>query len=85
MLKHLVIIATLLSISTYASAQTFGFVCGYGGLVYQSYNATGLNQFITKFNIDIYETIGVLKSFDDATGYRIGIIFLEQLLKIISS
>jgi hypothetical protein len=83
MLKHLLIITALLSISTYASAQTFGFgfVRGYGGLVYQSYNASGLNQFITKFNIDIYETIGVLKSFDDATGYRIGIIFFRATSK----
>jgi hypothetical protein len=82
MLNYLKIFFLLISISSITKAQTFGFGClgfvgGYGGFVYQSYDANGLNQFITKFNIDIYETIGVLKSFDNATGYRVGINFFR--------
>jgi hypothetical protein len=67
-------------------AQTFGFGClgfvgGYGGFVYQSYDAAGLNQFITTFNIETYETIGVLKSFDNSTGFRVGINFFRATFK----
>ena len=63
-------------------AQTFGFGClgfagGYGGFVYQSYNAEGLNQFVRNFNSEIFQTAFVLKEFDSAYGYRIGINFFR--------
>lgn len=86
MLKYLKIFFLWINISSIAEPQTFGFGClgfvgGYGGFVYQSYDADGLNQFITKFNIDTYETIGVLKSFDNSTGFRIGINFFRATFK----
>ena len=86
MLKYFKIFFIIISISAFAEAQTFGFGClgfvgGYGGFVYQSYDADGLNQFIWKFNIDTYETIGVLKSFDNSTGFRVGINFFRATFK----
>jgi hypothetical protein len=58
--------------------QSFGFGClgfvgGFGGYVYQSYDAAGLNKYITGFNMETYETMGVLNSFDNSTGFRVGL------------
>lgn len=65
------------------NAQTFGFGClglfgGYGGYVYQSYKADGLNQFIKSFNETRAATLNQqLKEYQDAVGFRIGINFFR--------
>ena len=55
MLKYFKIFFLLISISSIAEAQTFGFGClgfvgGYGGYSYQDYNAAGLNEYIRYWN-----------------------------------
>jgi hypothetical protein len=52
-------------------------VGGYGGYVYQDFDAKGLNQFITEFNLETYETLGVLKGINNASGYRLGLNFFR--------
>lgn len=82
MLKYVKIFLIFFSLISVTKAQTFGFGClgfvgGYGGFVYQNVEAKGLNQFITEFNLETYETFGVLKSIDNASGFRIGLNFFR--------
>jgi len=77
MLNHLKIFFLLLSISSFAQAQTFGFGClgfvgGYGGFTYQQYNAAGLNDYLEFFN-QLENTIDPVDEFTYATGYRVGL------------
>jgi len=68
-------------------SQTFGFGClglvgGYGGVVYQSYDATGLNQFFKSFNDSKNQTLtNYFKKFEYSLGYRIGINFFRASWK----
>ncbi|MCZ6703258.1 MAG: hypothetical protein O6940_09490, partial [Ignavibacteria bacterium] len=71
-------------------SQTFGFGClgffgGYGGIVYQEYNAKGLNNFVNLFNemhsatLEMNSNIldDLLQEYYGAVGYRVGINFFR--------
>jgi hypothetical protein len=67
----------LISISSIAEAQTFGFGClgfvgGYGGYSYQNYNAAGLNEYIRYWN-SLEFVNSPLDEFSSASGYRVGL------------
>ena len=72
----------LFSISN-SYSQTFGFGClglfgGYGGAVYQSYNAQGFNNYIKSFNADIgVDGERPLNTYDHSLGYRVGVNFFR--------
>ena len=77
MLKYLKIFFLLISISSLAEAQTFGFGClgfvgGYGGFTYQQYNAAGLNDYI-RFSNQFENIVDPVDEFSSATGYRVGL------------
>ena len=77
MLKYLKIFFLLISISSLAEAQTFGFGClgfvgGYGGYSYQDYNAAGLNEYIKYWN-SLEFVHSPLDEFSSASGYRVGL------------
>jgi hypothetical protein len=77
MLKHLKIFLIIISISSFAEAQTFGFGClgfvgGYGGFTYQQYSAAGLNDYLEYFN-QFENTIDPVAEFNSAIGYRVGL------------
>jgi len=80
---YTVIIFSVVSFSTTIYSQTFGFGClgffsGYGGAVYQSYNADGLNHFVKYFNETNSNTLDdPLQDFSDAFGYRFGVNFFR--------
>ncbi|HSW55936.1 MAG TPA: hypothetical protein VLH59_12685 [Ignavibacteriaceae bacterium] len=81
MLKYLKIFLIIISISSFAEAQTFGFGClgfvgGYGGFTYQQYDAAGLNDYISFFN-QLENTVDPVKEFSSATGYRVGLNFFR--------
>ncbi len=77
------IVLSVISFSTNINSQTFGFGClgffgGYGGIVYQSYKADGLNQFVKEFNEMNSSTLDdPLQEFYGAVGYRIGVNFFR--------
>lgn len=82
-LSCIVVIGFLILLNTSVRSQTFGFGClgffgGYGGAVYQSYNAEGLNQFVRDFNERPFPTLNdPLQEYYGAVGYRIGINFFR--------
>lgn len=81
MLKYLKIFFILISISSIAEAQTFGFGClgfvgGYGGYSYQDYNAAGLNEYIYYWNMPEF-VHSPLDEFSSASGYRVGLNFFR--------
>ncbi|MHA2100365.1 MAG: hypothetical protein ACW99A_16940 [Candidatus Kariarchaeaceae archaeon] len=67
--------------------QNFGFGClgfvgGYGGFVYQKYNAEGLNNFVRNFNEMNSNTLNApMEDFYGAVGYRVGINFFRATLE----
>ena len=80
---YTVIVLSVISFSTNINSQTFGFGClgffgGYGGIVYQSYKADGLNQFVKYFNEMNSSTLDdPLQEFYGAVGYRVGVNFFR--------
>jgi len=69
----------LLVFNTYPllNAQTFGFGClgfvgGYGGFVYQEFDASGLNEYITNFNQTEFVNTPITE-FSKETGFRVGL------------
>ena len=81
MLKYLKIFFLVISISSIAEAQTFGFGClgfvgGYGGYSYQDYNAAGLNEYIRYWN-SLEFVHSPLDEFSSASGYRVGLNFFR--------
>jgi len=80
---YTVIVLTVISFSTNINSQTFGFGClgffgGYGGVVYQSYKADGLNHIVKEFNEMNSGTLDdPLEEFYGAVGYRIGVNFFR--------
>jgi hypothetical protein len=71
----------MISISSIAEAQTFGFGClgfvgGYGGYSYQDYNAAGLNEYIRYWN-SLEFVHSPLDEFSSASGYRVGLNFFR--------
>ena len=68
-------------------SQNFGFGClgfvgGYGGIVYQKYDAQGLNNFVRNFNEMNSNTLNApLEEFYGAVGYRVGINFFRATLE----
>jgi hypothetical protein len=87
MLKNKYFLAALVTcvllLNTNVQSQTFGFGClgffgGYGGAVYQSYKAEGLNEFVKYFNEMKSSTIDdPLQEYYGAVGYRVGINFFR--------
>jgi hypothetical protein len=75
----------VISFNAKVFSQTLGFGClgfvgGYGGIVYQKYNAEGLNNFVKYFNET--ETLnGPMEEFYGAVGYRVGINFFRATLE----
>lgn len=73
--------------NTQIFSQTLGFGClgfvgGYGGVVYQKYNAEGLNNFVKYFNETNPSTLnGQMEEFYGAVGYRVGINFFRATLE----
>ena len=80
---YTVIIISVVLFNTNIKSQTFGFGClgffgGYGGVVYQSYKADGLNQFVKYFNEMKSTTLDdPLQDYYGAVGYRVGINFFR--------
>jgi hypothetical protein len=80
---YTVIVLSVISFNTNINSQTFGFGClgfvgGYGGVVYQSYKADGLNQFVKYFNEMYSATLDdPLQEFYGAVGYRVGVNFFR--------
>jgi hypothetical protein len=80
---YTVIILSVVLFNTTVNSQTFGFGClgffgGYGGIVYQSYKADGLNQFVKYFNEMNSTTLDdPLQEFYGAVGYRVGVNFFR--------
>ena len=78
-----IIIISVVSFNTNINSQTFGFGClgffsGYGGVVYQSYKAEGLNQFVKYFNEIKSGTLDdPLEEYYGAVGYRVGVNFFR--------
>lgn len=77
MLKHFKIFFVIISVSSFAEAQTFGFGClgfvgGYGGFTYQQYDAAGLNDYI-RFSNQLENTVDPVDEFNSAMGYRVGL------------
>jgi len=78
-----IIIISVVSFNTNINSQTFGFGClgffsGYGGVVYQSYKAEGLNQFVKYFNEIRPGTLDdPLEEYYGAVGYRVGVNFFR--------
>jgi len=59
---YTVILISVVFFNTNINSQTFGFGClgffgGYGGVVYQSFKADGLNQFVKYFNEQKFSTL----------------------------
>lgn len=78
-----VFVLSVVLFNTNINSQTFGFGClgffgGYGGVVYQSYKADGLNQFVKYFNEMKLSTLDdPLQEYYGAVGYRVGINFFR--------
>jgi len=78
---YTVFIFSVVTFSTNINSQTFGFGClgffsGYGGVVYQSYKADGLNQFVKNFNGPV-PLDSPLEEYYGAFGYRVGVNFFR--------
>jgi len=86
----IVVIGLLILLNSSVRSQTFGFGClgffwGYGGIVYQEYNAKGLNNFVNLFNEMHSTTLEMnsnilddpLQEYYGAVGYRVGINFFR--------
>jgi len=77
------IVLSVISFSTNINSQTFGFGClgffgGYGGVVYQSYKADGLNHIVKEFNEMYAATLDdPLQEYYGAVGYRVGVNFFR--------
>jgi len=80
---YTVIIISVVLFNTNINSQTFGFGClgffgGYGGVVYQSFKADGLNQFVKYFNEQKFSTLDdPLQDYYGAFGYRVGVNFFR--------
>lgn len=80
---YTVIIFSVVTFSTNINSQTFGFGClgffsGYGGAVYQSFKADGLNQFVEYFNeMNSGALNEPLQDYKGAFGYRVGVNFFR--------
>jgi len=80
---YTVIFLSVVLFNTNINSQTFGFGClgffgGYGGVVYQSYKADGLNQFVKYFNEMGPGTLDEpLQEYYGAVGYRVGVNFFR--------
>ena len=67
-------------------SQTLGFGClgfvgGFGGIVYQRYNAEGLNNYVDYFNDLHASTLNEpMEEYYGAVGYRVGINFFRATL-----
>ncbi len=67
--------------------QTFGFGClgfvgGYGGYSYQEFDAKGLNEYVSAFNISNKDSLSSpMGKFGKAKGYRVGINFFRANIK----
>lgn len=79
-----VFVLSVVLFNTNINSQTFGFGClgffgGYGGVVYQSYKADGLNQFVEYFNNEIRPGTldDPLQEYYGAFGYRVGVNFFR--------
>ena len=77
MLKRIKILLIFFSLISITKAQTFGFGClgfvgGYGGFVYQDFNASGLNEYISSFNQTEFVNTPV-NEFTKETGFRVGL------------
>jgi hypothetical protein len=78
-----IIIISVVSFNTNIKSQTFGFGClgffsGYGGVVYQSFKADGLNHFVKYFNEMRPSTLDEpLEEYYEAIGYRVGVNFFR--------
>jgi hypothetical protein len=65
------------------NAQSFGFGCfglvgGFGGYSYQTFKATGFNEFLSDFNESARDSLNSdLKPFRRAAGFRFGINFFR--------
>ena len=86
MLKRIKILLIFFSLISITKAQTFGFGClgfvgGYGGFVYQDFNASGLNEYISSFNQTEFVNTPV-NEFTKETGFRVGLnLFREHSKK----
>ncbi len=80
---YTVIIISVVLFNANINSQTFGFGClgffgGYGGVVYQSFKADGLNQFVKYFNEQKFSTLDdPLQDYYGAFGYRVGVNFFR--------
>ena len=80
---YTVILISVVFFNTNINSQTFGFGClgffgGYGGVVYQSFKADGLNQFVNYFNEQKFSTLDdPLQDYYGAFGYRVGVNFFR--------
>ncbi|MFB3056147.1 MAG: hypothetical protein ACE1ZQ_03160 [Ignavibacteriaceae bacterium] len=80
---YTVIVLSVVLFNTNINSQTFGFGClgffgGYGGVVYQSFKADGLNQFVKYFNEQKFSTLDdPLQDYYGAIGYRVGVNFFR--------
>ncbi len=67
--------------------QTFGFGClgfvgGYGGYSYQEFDAKGLNDYVSTYNLDNKDSLSSpMRKFGKAQGYRVGINFFRANIK----
>lgn len=77
--RKILLAVLVLSGSYNTVAQTFGFGClgfvsGYGGYVYQEFDAYGLNNYVSGFNQNKTSSLqSPLNEFTEARGYRVGI------------
>jgi hypothetical protein len=82
-LFYTVIVLSVVSFNTNINSQTFGFGClgffsGYGGVVYQSFKADGLNHFVKYFNeMGPGKLEAPLEGYYGAVGYRVGVNFFR--------
>jgi len=85
-LFSIVVIGFLILLNSSVQSQTFGFGClgffgGYGGVVYQSYKAEGLNQFVKYFNENKFSTLNdPLQEYYGAVGYRVDLFLLQRVI-----
>ncbi len=79
----IIIILALFVPGNFSYSQTFGFGClglfgGYGGVVYQQYDASGFNKYIDHFNQSVdRDDERPLDKYNYAFGYRVGVNFFR--------
>jgi hypothetical protein len=84
---YILLVFCFFSFNAKVFSQTLGFGClgfvgGYGGIVYQKYNAEGLNNFVKYFNEMKADNLNVpMEEFYGAVGYRVGINFFRATLE----